>query len=121
MTNTDAEQLLKAIIEQAENAPSKFRFIYSWKDFIFCHKQYKSTKLVIKVLNEASKNLFNAYCKTVTTGISDVTQLLAFAQLGDVIDFYKNELKTLGNMLDEYEEYLWNGNFIYALMGGERY
>ena len=121
MNNSTADQLLQAILEQAESEPSEFRFVTSWVDFVYCHRQYKATKLIIKVLKAASKSLFKDYCRTVTSGISDVTQLIAFTQLDDIIAFYENELSTLDNMLDEYEEYLWQGNFIYALLGGERY
>jgi hypothetical protein len=121
MNNISAEQLLQEILEQAEGKPSEFRFIQSIFDYKGCLRQYKATKLVIKILKTASKRLYKAYCKAVTSGISDVTQLLAYAQLDDVIAFYENELKTIYNMLDEYEEYLWQGNFIYALLGGERY
>ena len=75
---------------------------------------------IIKVLKTASKSLFKEYCKSVTSRISDVTQLIAFTQLGDIIAYYEAELKTLDEMLDEYEEYLWSGNFFYSFLGGER-
>ena len=121
MNNDNTEQLLQAILEHAEGEPSEFRFINSLADYQGCLRLYKANKLVISILKTASKKLFNAYCKTVTTGTSDVTQLLAYAQLNDVIAFYENELQTIYNMLDEYEEYLWSGNFWFALTGGERY
>lgn len=121
MNNISAEQLLQAILEQAEGESSEFRLIQSIADYRDCLRWYKANKIVIKILKISSKKLYKAYCRTVTSGISDVTQLVAYAQLGDVIAFYENELKTIYNMLDEYEEYLWQGNFIYALLGGERY
>jgi hypothetical protein len=121
MNYQDSEQVLLAIIEQAQAEPSKFRFIVSFADYRYCLSLYKSTKLVIKVLKVATKNLFKAYCKDVTSGISDFTQLVAYEELGEITDFYENELKTIYNMLDEYEEYLWAGNLIYALTGGERF
>jgi hypothetical protein len=121
MNNISAEQLLQEILEHAEEQPSEFRFITSLVDYRDCLRWYKATKIVIKILKVSSKKLYKAYCRTVTSGISDVTQLLAFAQLADVIAFYENELKTIYNMLDEYEEYLWQGNIFYALLGGERY
>ena len=120
MNHTDAEQLLQAILNNAEAEPSEFRFITSWADFVYCHRQYKANKLIINILKKASSNLFKDYCRTVTSGISDVTQLIAFTQLGDVIAYYEAELKTLDEMLDEYEDYLWSGNFFYSFLGGER-
>ena len=121
MNTNDSEQLLLAIIDQAKSEPSKFRFIVSWADYRYCINLYKSTKLVIKVLKTASRNLFKSYCKTVVSGTSDVTQLIANSELADIISFYNSELKTIYNMLEEYEDYLWHGNFFYALMGGERF
>lgn len=121
MDNQDAEQLLQAILDNAEAEPSEFRFIKSIYDFQYCLRLYKSTKLVIKVLKKASKRLFKTYCKDIVSGTADVTQLLAVDQLKDVIAFYETELKTIDDMLDEYEDYLWKGNFFYAIMGGERY
>ena len=120
MNNIDADQLLQEIINKAESEPSEFRFITSWADFVYCHRHYKATKIIIKVLKTASKSLFKEYCKSVTSRISDVTQLIAFTQLGDIIAYYEAELKTLDEMLDEYEEYLWSGNFFYSFLGGER-
>ena len=120
MNNTSADQLLQAILTNAESEHTEFRFLTSWADFVYCHRKYKATKIIIKVLRAASKALFKDYCRTVTSGISDVTQLIAFTQLGDIIAFYETERSTLNNMLDEYEEYLWDGNFFYAFLGGER-
>lgn len=121
MNYQDSEQVLLAIIEQAQAEPSEFRFIVSLTDYRYCLNLYKSTKLVIKILKRASKNLFKAYCKDITSGISDFTQLVAYEELVEITSFYETELKTIYNMLDEYEEYLWAGNFFYALMGGERF
>ena len=121
MNNNSAEQLLQEILEHAEGQPSEFRFIESLSDYRSCLRTYKATKLVIKILKISSKRLFKSYCGTIASGTSDFTQLVAFAQLKEIVDFYENELKTIYDMLDEYEEYLWQGNFIYALLGGERF
>lgn len=121
MNNTEAQQILEEILAQAEKGQStEFRFITSWYDFRSCFIQYKSTKLIIKMLKQSSKSLFKTYYIDVINGISDVTKLLAFTQLDDVIAFYQKELSTLDKMLDEYEDYLWHGNFLYAFFGGER-
>ena len=121
MDDNEAQQILEEILAQAETGQStEFRFITSWVDFISCFKMYKANKLIVKMLKQSSKRLFKTYCKDVISGISDVTKLLAYNQLDDVIEYYKKELGTLDKMLDEYEEYLWHGNFLYAFLGGER-
>ena len=129
MNNNEAQQILEEILAQAENGKlTEFRFITSWADFKACFMMYKANQLIIKMLKQSSNSLFKTYCKDVISGISDVTKLLAYNQLDDVIDYYKKELKTLDDMLNEYEEYnsklydeyLWHGNFFYAFLGGER-
>jgi hypothetical protein len=121
MNNDEAQQILEEILAQAEEGKlTEFRFITSWADFKTCFISYKANKIVIKMLKQSSKRLFKTYCKDVISGISDVTKLLAYNQLDDIIDYYKKELKTLDDMLNEYEEYLWRGNFFYAFLGGER-
>ncbi len=122
MNNNEAQQILEEILDYAANGePIEFRLIGSWADYKSRFISYKATKLVIKMLKQSSKRLFKTYCKDVTSGISDVTKLLAYNQLDDVILFYEKDLKTLDDMLNEYDEYLWSGNLFYALMGGERF
>ncbi len=121
MQDNDAQQLLIEIIKYAEQAESsEFQFITSWREFLFYRKKHKSTKLVIKVIQKCATNLLNTYCKDVVSGYADVTQLLAYTQFLDIIEFYKNEAATLKLMLDEYDEYLGQGNFWKSLLGDER-
>ena len=111
------EVINKALTEQA----LVFSPIVCWSDFRYYRKRATFTKLIIKTLKRAAKNLFKEYYKAVINGISDITKLLAYEQLLDIIDFYKNELDTLNQMLADYDEYLGNWfNFFDALLGGRR-
>ena len=122
MNNDEAQYVLEEILAKAEAGQStEFRFIISWSDFKSCFMIYKANKLIIRMLTRASKRLFKTYCKDVTSGISDITKLLAYSQLDDVIDYYKKEVKTIEDMIYEYEDYLAHGNLFYALLGGERW
>ena len=121
MNSTESQEILTALLERAEGEPSRFRYIESWLDYLYCLDFKKSTKVVIKVLTETSNKLFKAYCQDVIAGISDVTKLLAYDQLLGIADFYENEIITVQKMLDDYDEYLGNfGNFIHALFGERR-
>jgi hypothetical protein len=71
-------------------------------------------------LEISAKSLFKEYCKDVIAGISDVNKLLAHSQILDIIAFYKNELNTLRQMIDDYDEYLGDGHFWYSFLGGQR-
>jgi hypothetical protein len=122
MNDNEAQQILEEILAQAEaGQATEFRLINSWAEFREVNRTYKANKIIVNMLKQSSKSLFNTYCKDVIAGISDVTKLIAYSQLVDVIDFYQNEVKTLDDMLNEYDDYLWHGNIFYALMGGERF
>ena len=121
MNEQESRQILDAILDRTQNPPSKFRYIESWADFQYCKDFKKSTKIVIKVLRKTSDEVFRSYCRSVIAGISDVTQLLAYSQLQDVIAFYETELNTVDRMLADYKDYLDNGNLLYALLGGDRF
>lgn len=122
MTDSESKQLLLDIINKAqEGVHLPFRQIVAWGEFRFVELQAKSTKLVIRTLKASAKNLFKEYCKDVIDGTSEINKLLAYSELCDIIAFYEEELNTLKQMLDEYDEYLGDwGNFINAFLGGRR-
>jgi hypothetical protein len=120
MQQTEAQQLLLDIIEQAKEPNTEFTFITTWKEFRFSWQKFRATKLIIKTLEAAAKKLFKSYCKDVTTGSADVNKLLAAKQLEDTIAYYELELTTLERMLSDYDEYLGQGNFWHSFLGGER-
>jgi hypothetical protein len=121
MNDTEANQLILEIINKArEGRAQPFRTILYWGEFRYYTKWVKSTKLVIKTLEQSSNKLFKEYCQDVVAGISEVTKLIAYSQLLDIIDFYRNDLETVQAMLIEYDDYLGEGNFLYSFLGGRR-
>jgi hypothetical protein len=120
MQDTDTQELLLEILNTAEEGKSiEFQLITSWAEFKFYWQVKRSTKAVIRTLKDAAKNLFRSYCREIPTGSADLTQLLAYSQLQDVIAFYEKDVGTLQKMLDEYDEYLGT-HFWYSFLGGER-
>ena len=122
MTDTELTQVIQDIVTKAlENKAQPFRPILYLTEFVYYYRLSISTKIVIKTLRDSAKKLFNEYCKDVINGISDVTKLLAYSQILDIKAFYENDLKTVKQMLDDYDEYLGNfRNFIGALFGERR-
>ena len=121
MEQNDSQQLLLAILDHAhEDPPLKFTYILSWDEYNYFQGFEKSARIVIKVLKSTADKLMKEYCKDVIAGISDMTQLLAYSEIVEVTEFYENELITVTKMLDEYNDYLWHGNFLYAFLGGRR-
>jgi hypothetical protein len=122
MTDQDTTLLIQDIINKAqEGIAFPFRTIQYWEEFRYFQRYARSTKIIIRVLQTSANNLFKNYCRDVITGISDITKLLAYQQMLDIIDFYKEDLKTIQAMIDDYDEYLGNlRNFIFALLGERR-
>ena len=121
MTDQETTQLILNIINKAQEGKAQpFRTILYWSEFKYYRKWVRSTKLIIETLRISASNLFKEYCADVIAGISDVTKLLAYTQLLDIIDFYRNDLATVQSMLTEYEDYLGEGNFWYSFFGGRR-
>jgi hypothetical protein len=122
MQETEAQQLILDIINQAQSGQSfKFHFITSWREFRYYSKSARATALLIRTLESSAEKLFKSYCKDVSVGTADVTKLFAYTEIKDIIAFYEQDLETLQKMLDDYDDYLGKGNFLYAFWGGERY
>lgn len=122
MTEQDFTQIIQDIINRAQEGRAfPFRAIRYWGEFRYFQRYARSTKIIIKVLKSSATKLFKEYCDTVIAGISDITKLLAYQQMLDIVDFYEEELKTIQAMVDDYDEYLGNfGNFVGALFGERR-
>lgn len=115
------EQIVTEIVERATKGQfTEFHFIRSFNEFLYWREEVRITKLNIKSLTEVADKLFKNYCKEIVTGTADVTNLLAYTEITDIVAFYKTELSTFERMLDEYRGYLSHGNFIRALLGEER-
>ena len=122
MTDQDFTLIIQDIITRAQEGKAfPFRPIQYWGEFRYFNRYVRSTKVIIRVLRTSAKNLFKDYCRDVIAGISDITKLLAYEQMQDIIVFYENELGTIQAMVDDYDKYLGNfGNFIGALFGERR-
>lgn len=118
---TDTQQFLLELIEYAETAkPTEFQLIKTWEESRFYIKKYRGNKLIIKALQQSANELFKTYCRELQTTDADLTKLLAYRHLIDIQIFYVKEGFILKRMLDEYDEYLDQGNFWAAFFGSER-
>ena len=122
MTDQEVTLIIQDLITKAQEGNAfPFRPIRCWGEFRYFKRHAKSTQVVIKILRASANSLLKKYCRGVIAGISDITKLLAYEQMLDIIDFYENELKTFQAMVDDYDEYLGNlGNFVGALFGERR-
>lgn len=122
MTDLEISTIIQDILNKAtEDESLSFNTIFYWDEFIYYQRMALSTKLVIRLLKNSANKIFKGYCRDVIAGISNITKLLAYQQLLEIIAFYENELKTIQSMLDDYDKYLGNfGNFVRALLGERR-
>lgn len=121
MAITEFQEMMLKIIEHAETAKSfEFQLITTWIEYKNYKSKRKAFKLLVNGLCKSSDRLFKKYCSTVTVGISDFTTLLAYQRLVTTKEFYKKEIETLTDMIDEYETYVFSGNFFSAFLGFTR-
>ena len=122
MQDIEVQQLILDIINKAQTGQSlKFQFIISWREFRYYSKSARATEFLIRSLESSAKKLFKSYCEDVVAATADVSKLYAYRELENIITFYEQDLDTLQRMLDDYDDYLSKGNFLYAFLGGERY
>ena len=122
MDEQSALLIISKILEQAQERKfTEFHLIDTFEEFLWYRDVVPSTKVVIKLLKRTNDRILKEYCKTVTSGISDVTQLLAYTQVADAVNFYKEELDIVTSMVNEYTKYLCQGNFLHAFLGGSRH
>lgn len=116
------QQILADIIERAQKGEfSEFHYIASKYEFRIYSHNVRASKLIIKLLTRAANKLFKTYCKEIVSGNEDLEKLLAYAQMREIIEFYRVELQTFQSMIDEFEEYLRQGNFWNMFLGGNRF
>lgn len=121
MEPSDGQQIITEIIKQAQSGkPTKFHFITTIEECLGYYQHINSTKIIIKLLKRVSDRLFKNYCKNVPVGADCVEELIAFTEIREITGFYKTELATFTEMVDEYKDYLRAGNFFRALMGERR-
>ena len=123
MTDQVARELIDELIKQAEEEKSiESKLITSWAEYRFYQKQERSLKAVIKILKACADATFLTYCNEIIAGESNLSRLLAYLQLQDVIAFYEQDLQTVRKMNAEYDEHLGNwGNFAKEfILGYER-
>lgn len=114
--------MLREIIEHAQTAaPHRFLYICTWEDYKFYKGKLRSFKLLVRALNSGATRLFRKYCNSTDFGTGNLTKLIAYKQLQDIIHFYKTDINTFEDMLAEYRAYLSSGHFLDSFLGQRRH
>lgn len=119
--NEEFQQIALAILKHAQEEKNlEFRFLQSWPEYLFYLDRHRSLKYIIKVLYTSATRLFKSYCRAIAIGKADFTELIAYQQIVSVVNFYKQDLFTITEMVDEYQHYLLYGNFFWSILGRPR-
>lgn len=116
----DTREVILQLVERAlAGEHTKFERLRFFHEYIGARIVCKSTKKVVEALDCSADELFKNYCWAVRYQKADVNQLLAYKQLRQAVSFYEEELDIIENILSDYEEYLFAGNFWKAVLFGE--
>jgi hypothetical protein len=118
MADTEMHEFMSTVLEHAQSGKHiEFHFLRSLSEYKFYKRKCRSFKFLIKILQKGADRLYKNYCISIEAGTSNFTKLLAYQQMLHVIDFYKEDVATMTEMLYEYDAYLLEGNYIFALIG----
>ena len=110
---TTNEDLLSELITKATTSKHiEFQFLRSWREYLNVRKMRRAHELLVAGLQRSARKQFNNYCNAIQAGETKVISLLAYCTILKVIQFYEEELKILNDILNEYEWYLFYGNWV---------
>lgn len=118
--NNNTRELLLELVERAKHGEhTEFEHLRFFSEYIAGRVIYRSIKIVIADLKYSAKNLFKLYCKGIKHQQTDINLLLAYKQFQLAIDFYKEEANITKDILKDYENYMWAGDFLKDLISGK--
>jgi hypothetical protein len=116
----DTKELLLNLIENARTGEhTKFEQLRFFCEYAGSRVTLRSTEKVTDILEDSANNLFKKYCKAVRQHQADVNLILAYKQLQQAVDFYREEHRIIKDILVDYENWLFDGNFLKAFLFGE--
>lgn len=116
-----SKDILSDLIDITEAGKHRqFQLIRSWREYRNLKKLRRTHVLLVGSLKQSLRAQLKKYCNAVEAGETNIINLLAYCTLKDVLDFYKEELSILEDMLDEYECYLAHGNWTDFIFAAQR-
>ena len=99
---------------------TKFELLQNRQEYLKQRKVVYSLQLLVDSLYDMASNQLKSYCKDVVNYNSDVYKLLAYQYIVKIHNFYLDELKISQDMVDEYECYLYAGNWLDFIFNTQR-
>ena len=117
----DNETFLSELVNtMRQGQHQKFQFLTSWYEYVGARKYRKSYKLLLASIRQGANKLLKKYCRSITVGETSVSNMFAYRIMLDLLEFYSIELRILEDMIEEYEAYLANGNWLDFVLGTQR-
>ena len=125
LINTDSANLTEALIQAAiENKHQNFEFIKDVNSLVIAKALRDALDKVVAAFKEATTMAYNLYLenlKSPTVNIKGMEYLIQYKTFKQCAEFYKQEYKTIVDMIHEYHAYLMYGwHLIDHLLGKER-
>ena len=116
----DTKELFLNLIENAKAGEhTKFEQLRFFSEYAGGRATLRAVMKVIDILEGSANTLFKKYCKAIKHHQADVNLILAYKQLQQAIYFYREEQKIIKDILVDYENWLFAGNFLKAFLFGE--
>lgn len=117
----DNRSILSELLAATEkNEHSRFELLRNFKDYLAARYVRYSLILLVSDLDRNAEKLFNKYCRLQAKGTDDVSMLLAYNCLNKILVFYKEELRIAEELVNEFNSYMFSGNFISMITGKTR-
>ena len=118
MFKVQSQKITEDIIKRAASGEHvKFEFIRDWQTYRRRKANRTSIRLVIAGLNHSLAVLLRKHCEQVIDGSGSAVNLLVRNVVQTTKSFYEIELAVIEDMINEYETYLANGNWLNAYWG----
>ena len=98
----------------------QFQYLRNFSEYRRARQLKRALAILVSSLKQNITRQFKNYCKAIEAGETDVIKLLAYSTSVRVLEFYEEELKTVNDMIIEYECYLANGNWMDFILGSYR-
>ena len=115
------KDLMSDLVYNAESGNHRqFQYLRNYKEYFRARQVKRALAILVSSIKQSLNRQFSNYCKSVVTGKTDVLKLLAYSTSANILKFYEEELKTINDMIIEYECYLVNGNLFDFILGSYR-
>ena len=109
------------LIERAlKNQHCNWEFIKSFEEFLMTLELVCAHKKIVKGFVKSTKSLYKVCRKSIKNDKSDLDVVISLTELEQTVMFYKAEIRTLEDMLQEFRAYTNKGHLAEMILGYKR-